>query len=75
MKTRNILDEYRDHKLVTTFLSLSMCEAMLSTIDTTQRHVVDSVGDTKNHVGDIGVMLAIFLVLFASPLTSFLCQI
>ena len=25
-------------------------------IDTTQRHVVDSVGDTKNHVGDIGLM-------------------
>jgi hypothetical protein len=28
----------------------------LGPIDTTQRHVVDSVGDTKNHVGDIGLM-------------------
>jgi hypothetical protein len=25
-------------------------------IDTTQRHVADSVGDTKNHVGDIGLV-------------------
>ena len=36
-------------------MSVSCC-FFLGPIDTTQRHVVDSVSDTKNHVGDIGVM-------------------